>query len=131
MKKTFLPGLAVAAIFALWSCEKETETERTVRQLVVTAMEGPDTIMRGETVSFKVTVVAGPCEDIALLHSITYGDTLVISSLAGRDVQTPDCSHGAGNRDHMFSLAIGDPGPRYFRFFNNTPEGYIDSIYVK
>lgn len=131
MKKTFLPGLIVAAIIAVVGCEKDTETERSVRQLLVTAMEGPDTIRRGEVVSLKVTVLAGPCEDVALIHSVTYGDTLVITSLAGRNTLTPDCSNAAVPRDAMLSLAIGAPGPKYFRFFNGTPGGLIDSLYVK
>lgn len=131
MKRTFLPGLILSAVIAFVGCNKETETERIVRQLTVTGMEGPDTIRRGETVSLKVTVLAGPCEDIAMLHTVTYGDTLVISSIAGRDATVPDCSAGATPRDHMFSLAIGAPGPKYFRFFNNTPGGLLDSLYVK
>ncbi len=102
MKRTFLPALAVAAMMMIWACDKETETERVVRQLVVTGMEGPDSIRRGETVSLKVTVLAGPCEDVALLHTVTYGDTLVISTL-GRDAQVPDCSHSSTARDVMFS----------------------------
>ncbi|WP_423735333.1 hypothetical protein [Chitinophaga caseinilytica] len=131
MKKTFLPGLVAALLMFVWGCGKETETERVVRQLVVTRMEGPDTIRRGEAVSLQVTVLAGACEDIALLHSITYGDTLVISSLAGRNAETPDCSQSATPRSHMLSLAIGAPGPKYFRFYDGSAAGLIDSLYVK
>lgn len=131
MKKTFFPAIAVAALLFVWGCDEETATERVVRQLTVSGMEGPDSIRRGETVSLLVTVLAGACEDVALLPSYTIGDTIVISSLAARDAQTPDCSNGAVPRDEMMSLPIGDPGPKYFKFYDGTPEGLIDSLYVK